>query len=51
MDALVPALADSGYDGEWWSVDAIPMTAESWADTWTDRFTLDALLDQHVRNR
>lgn len=50
IDALVVALADS-YDGEWWSVDAIPMTAESWADTWTDRFTLDELLDRHVRNR
>lgn len=50
FDALVPALADA-YDGEWWSVDAIPMTAESWADTWSDRFALDALLDKHVRNR
>jgi sugar phosphate isomerase/epimerase len=49
FDELIPALADS-YDGEWWSVDAIPMTAESWADTWSDRFTLDALLDRHVRN-
>ena len=48
FDELIPVLADS-YDGDWWSVDAIPMTAESWADTWTDRFTLDALLDQHVR--
>ena len=48
FDELIPALADS-YDGEWWSVDAIPMTAESWADTWNDRFTLDELLDKHVR--
>ncbi len=29
---------------------AIPMTAESWADTWTDKFLLDELLDRHVRN-
>ena len=49
FDELIPALADS-YDGEWWSVDAIPMTPESWADTWSDRFALDALLDRHVRN-
>jgi sugar phosphate isomerase/epimerase len=49
FDELMPALADS-YDGTWWSVDAIPMTAESWTDTWSDRFTLDALLDRHVRN-
>jgi sugar phosphate isomerase/epimerase len=48
FDQLIPALAES-YDGDWWSVDAIPMTAESWADTWSDRFTLDALLDKHVR--
>ena len=48
FDALIPVLADA-YGGEWWSVDAIPMTADSWADTWTDRFTLDALLDRHVR--
>ncbi len=48
FDQLIPALAD-GYDGDWWSVDAIPMTAEAWADTWTDRFTLDQLLDKHVR--
>ena len=44
-------VVDSGYASKWWSVDAIPMTAESWADTWADRFTLDALLDKHVRNR
>jgi sugar phosphate isomerase/epimerase len=50
FDALIPALADS-YDGEWWSVDAIPMTTDAWTDTWNDRFTLDALLDKHVRGR
>jgi len=50
FEALVPALADV-YDGEWWSVDAIPMTTESWTDTWNDRFTLDDLLARHVRNR
>ena len=48
FDELMPALADS-YDGEWWSVDAIPMTTESWTDTWNDRFTLDELLDKYVR--
>ncbi len=51
FDALIPAVVDSGYTSKWWSVDAIPMTAETWADTWTDRITLDALLDKHVRNR
>jgi sugar phosphate isomerase/epimerase len=51
FDALIPAVVDSGYTSPWWSVDAIPMTAETWADTWTDRMTLDALLDKHVRNR
>ncbi len=51
FDALIPAVVDSGYTSKWWSVDAIPMTAETWADTWTDRLTLDALLDKHVRNR
>jgi sugar phosphate isomerase/epimerase len=49
FDELIPALAES-YDGDWWSVDAIPMSAESWADTWSDRFALDELLDRHVRN-
>lgn len=48
FDELIPALATS-YDGEWWSVDAIPMTTESWTDTWNDRFTLDELLTKHVR--
>lgn len=51
FDALIPAVVDSGYTSEWWSVDAIPMTAETWADTWSDRMALDALLDKHVRNR
>lgn len=51
FDALIPAVVDSGYTSKWWSVDAIPMTAETWADTWTDRIALDALLDKHVRNR
>ena len=32
------------------AVDAIPMTSESWADTWDGRLQLDALLDRHVRN-
>lgn len=51
FDALIPAVVDSGYTSTWWSVDAIPMTTESWADTWADRLALDALLDTHVRNR
>lgn len=51
FDALIPAVVDSGYTSKWWSVDAIPMTAETWADTWTDRIALDALLDKHVRDR
>jgi sugar phosphate isomerase/epimerase len=50
MDALVPALADA-YEGVWWSVDAIPMTTESWTSTWDDKITLEALLDRHVRSR
>lgn len=50
FEQLVPALAGA-YDGDWWSVDAIPMTSESWADTWSDRFALDELLERHVRNR
>ena len=37
FDALIPAVVDAGYTSKWWSVDAIPMTAETWADTWTDR--------------
>jgi hypothetical protein len=32
-------------------VDAIPMNSDSWADTWSDRISLNALLDKHVRNR
>lgn len=50
FDALVPALADA-YEGEWWSVDAIPMTTESWTNTWDDKLVLDELLDKYVRNR
>jgi sugar phosphate isomerase/epimerase len=51
FDALIPAVVDAGYTSPWWSVDAIPMTVDSWADTWADRLTLDALLDKHVRSR
>lgn len=50
FDALVPALADA-YQGEWWSVDAIPMTTESWTNTWDDKLALDELLDRYVRSR
>jgi sugar phosphate isomerase/epimerase len=50
FDEIVPAFVAAGYDGPWWSVDAIPMTSESWADTWDGRLQLDALLDRHVRN-
>ncbi len=49
FDALIPAILRSGYDGEWWAVDAIPMTSESWADTWDGRIWLDEALDKHVR--
>jgi sugar phosphate isomerase/epimerase len=49
FDALIPALLEAGYSSPWWSVDAIPMTAESWADTWTDVRTLRALAEKHVR--
>ncbi len=51
FDALIPAVVDSGYTSKWWSVDAIPMTSDTWGDTWADRFTLDTLLDKHVRSR
>lgn len=51
FDALIPAVVDAGYTSKWWSVDAIPMNADSWADTWSDRISLNALLDKHVRNR
>jgi sugar phosphate isomerase/epimerase len=51
FDQLIPAVVDAGYSSQWWSVDAIPMSAETWADTWSDRLTLDALLDKHVRPR
>jgi sugar phosphate isomerase/epimerase len=50
MDALASALADV-YAGDWWSVDAIPMTTETWTDTWDDQIKLNDLLDRHVRNR
>ncbi len=29
FDALIPAVVDAGYTSKWWSVDAIPMTAET----------------------
>lgn len=51
FDVLIPTVMDGGYSSPWWSVDAIPMSAETWADTWADRMTLDALLDKHVRSR
>ncbi len=51
FDALIPAVVDSGYSSPWWSVDAIPMSNDTWGDTWADRFALDALLDKHVRPR
>lgn len=51
FDACIPAIVDAGYTSKWWSVDTVPMNATAWADTWTDKFALDALLDKHVRNR
>jgi sugar phosphate isomerase/epimerase len=49
FDEVIPALLKAGYEGDWWAVDAIPMTSESWADTWDGRIWLDAALDKHVR--
>ena len=51
FDALIPAVVDAGYTGKWWAVDAIPMSADTWGDSWSDRITLDALLAKHVRPR
>jgi len=50
FETVVPLLADC-YDGEWWSVDSIPMGPDAWADSYEDVFTLNDLLDRHVRNR
>jgi sugar phosphate isomerase/epimerase len=49
FDALIPAILDAGYNGEWWAVDAIPMTSETWADTWDGRLFLDDALNRLVR--
>jgi sugar phosphate isomerase/epimerase len=49
FDALIPAILDAGYAGEWWSVDAIPMSSETWGDTWDGRLFLDDALDRLVR--
>jgi hypothetical protein len=50
FETLIPLLADC-YDGEWWSVDSIPMGPAAWEDSYEDVFTLNDLLDRHVRNR
>jgi sugar phosphate isomerase/epimerase len=39
FDELIPALA-AVYDGEWWSVDSVPMNAEAWADSYDDLIVL-----------
>lgn len=50
FEKLVPFVADL-YDGDWWSVDSIPMGPSAWEDSYEDRFVLDDLLERHVRNR
>jgi sugar phosphate isomerase/epimerase len=49
FDELIPAFLAAGYEGPWWSVDAIPMSSETWADTWDGRRQLGEMLDRHVR--
>jgi sugar phosphate isomerase/epimerase len=46
--ALMPLLAEV-YDGEWWSVDSIPMGPKAWEDTWTGLLQMNAMLDRYVR--
>ncbi len=50
FDELIPALLKADYGGEWWAADAIPMSSETWADTFDGPRDLNALLDKHVRN-
>lgn len=50
FEKLVPFVADL-YDGDWWSVDSIPMGPSAWEDSYQDRIVLDDLLERHVRNR
>jgi sugar phosphate isomerase/epimerase len=45
---LMPLLAEV-YDGEWWSVDSIPMGPKAWEDTWTGLLKMNAMLDRYVR--
>lgn len=49
FDELIPAVIAAGYEGPWWSVDAIPMGPETWADTWTDVRALRELIARHSR--
>lgn len=48
FDAILQALVKAGYRGPWWSVDAIPMTTESWTDTWDGKLFLEKKLSQLV---
>jgi len=48
FEELMPVLAER-YDGEWWSVDSIPMGSKAWQDTWDGLPFLNDLLDRHVR--
>lgn len=48
FDEIITAVLDNGYDSQWWSVDAIPMTEESWTYTYTDIAILRGLLDKYV---
>jgi sugar phosphate isomerase/epimerase len=50
FEELMPLLAER-YDGDWWAVDSIPMGSKAWADCWDGIFTINDLLDRHVRNR
>lgn len=44
FDAIIRALVEARYEGPWWSVDAIPMSSESWTDSWDGRLFLEKKL-------
>lgn len=47
FDVLLPALVDA-YDGEWWGMDAISMSANAWGDAWEGLPFIREQIGRHV---
>lgn len=48
LEAMIPAVIESGFRGPWWGLDVIPMSPIVWTDAWDGLPVVRDLLSRHL---